>query len=80
MSKRSRSSVVNDLIWDELLGEFDGEFHFTTDNNRRLMHAGGNFNVRVKKLDRGLRPRNILTQLVMDFLELGLTRSDRHPR
>lgn len=69
MSKRSDASIINDLIWSQLRTEFEGELVFSDRRNRRLMHVGGDFNVRVKKLDGAMRPRNIFTQLVLDYLE-----------
>jgi len=69
MSKRSDASIINDLIWSQLRSEFEGDFVFSDRRNRRLMHVGGDFNLRVKKLDGGMRPRNIFTQLVLDYLE-----------
>jgi hypothetical protein len=68
LTKRSHSSNVNDLIWANLRSDFDGEFLFTERNNRRLMHVGNDFNIRVKKLNPKMRPQNQITQLVLDFL------------
>ena len=69
LTKRSDSSNVNDLIWANLRAEFDGEFQFTEKRNRRLMHVGNEFNLRVKKLNDNMRPQNVWTQTVLDFLE-----------
>jgi hypothetical protein len=69
LSTRSDSSNINDLIWAKLRAEFEEEFRFTERRNRRTMHVGDDFNLRVKKLDPKMRPRNIVTQLVLDFLE-----------
>ena len=70
-TKRTAASTVNDLCWKNLRDEFEdeGPFIFTEATGRRLMHLGDQWRLRVKKLDKNMRPSNQPTQLVLDFLE-----------
>lgn len=73
LSKRSHSSNRNDLIWQELMTEFEDapQVCFIEKGNRRLMLVNRKYQLRVKKLDASLNPRNVLTQAVFDFLHQG---------
>ncbi len=70
-TKRTAASTVHDLCWKNLRDEFEDErsFIFTEVTGRRLMHLGDQWRLRVKKLDKNIRPSNHPTQLVLDFLE-----------
>lgn len=70
-TKRTAANSVNDDAWANLRKEFEGEqgFSFSEGLGRRLLHFEGQFNIRVKKLDKNFRPRNIATQGVLDFLQ-----------
>ncbi len=69
-TKRSNSSIRNDMIVNKLLAEFDGDpdVTFIYIHGRYLMLVG-NFVIRVKKLNKNLLSSNIQTQFVLDFVD-----------
>lgn len=71
VTRRSDSSIRCDLIWHELIKEFEDEagLSFSNKRNRQLMHINNCFNLRVKKLDSRMRPQNNMTQSALNFLE-----------
>ncbi len=79
LSRRSHSSIRNDLIWDELEREFEEEngFSFDQHQNRRLMNIAESYSIRVKKLGAQMRPLNQLTLTVLKFV--GEIPEDRFP-
>ena len=69
-TKRTTASTIHDMAWAKLRAEFDDEssVRLVDRRGRRTLHFADDFVMRVKKLDPNLRPRNIVTQLVLDFL------------
>ncbi|MBI5869650.1 MAG: hypothetical protein HZB44_01645 [Actinobacteria bacterium] len=69
LTKRSDSSIRNDMIVGKLLAEFesDAEITFIKKYGRYSMLVS-NYQIRVKKFDKNFLPNNIYTQAVLDFL------------
>ncbi len=69
-SRRSHSSNLNDLIWDQLKREFDEESGVVIKprSGSFIMLVGDEYRMRVKKLNRKLQPQNNPTQTVLEFL------------
>ncbi len=63
-SARSEASIIHDyMVKQAKVAGFDWKLK----RNLFLFRVGTDFSVKPKKLDRQLRPRNVLTQLVLDF-------------
>jgi len=69
-TKRSDSSIRNDMIVNNLLAEFDGDagVEFLYIHGRYLMLVG-NYVIRVKKLNKNLLSSNVQTRFVLEFLD-----------
>jgi hypothetical protein len=70
-TKRTAANAISDETWTNLRKEFEGEapFTFSEKFGRRMLHFGDAFTLRVKKFDASMRPRNIPTQMVLDFVD-----------
>jgi hypothetical protein len=75
LTKRSEASIINDLMVNHCEGAFGsardngGAIGVHRSGNRRLvLFEDGQYQVKLKKLDAGLRTRNIQTQSVFNFI------------